>query len=165
MATKFTVEHVLNITPEGFWTKIQPSEAFYQALYIDHLGYEYELLECDLAAGTRKARIKPTADAPKVIRDALGERFAFIEDGRFDAAAGRYDFEIIPNTFTDKVRTTATQTMVPHGSDQCVRTVHFEIDAKLLGLGTILEKFIAATTRASYGDSAQFTNDFIAKLG
>ncbi|MEZ4324590.1 MAG: DUF2505 family protein [Polyangiales bacterium] len=165
MTTKFTVEHVLNTTPEGFWTRIQPNEEFYRALYVDHLGYEYELLECDLAVGTRKARIKPTADAPKVIREALGERFSFIEDGKYDAAAGRYDFQIIPNTFTDKVHTTAYQIMVPHGSDQCVRTVHFEITANLLGLGAILEKFIARTTRESYGDSAKFTNDFLAKLG
>ena len=53
MTTKFTVEHVLNTTPEGFWTRIQPNEEFYRALYVDHLGYEYELLECDLAVGTR----------------------------------------------------------------------------------------------------------------
>ncbi len=164
MATKFTVEHVLNTTPEGFWTKIQPNEDFYRALYVDHLGYEYELLECDLAAGTRKARIKPSADAPRVVREALGERFSFIEEGRYDAAQGRYDFIIIPSTFTEKVRTTATQTMVPHGESQCVRTVHFEIAASVMGIGTVLEKFIARTTRVSYDDSAKFTNDYLAKM-
>lgn len=161
------MSHVLNISPDGFWTHIQPSEEFYRALYIDHLGFEYELLECDLAAGTRKARIKPSADAPKVIREALGERFSFIEAGHYDATQKVYNFEIVPNTFTEKVVTKAAQIMAPVQGEpnKCVRQVDFEITASVFAIGKVLEKFIARTTKDSYDDSAKFTNDYIAKHG
>ena len=33
-----------------------------------------------------------------------------------------------------------------------------------MGIGTVLEKFIARTTRVSYDDSAKFTNDYLAKM-
>jgi hypothetical protein len=163
MATPFIVRHDLDCTPDFFWERVHPSDAFNDFLYKEKLGFEYEVIRLDPKTGERDARIVPKVDAPAAVKKIFGDG-SFVERGRFDAVKKVYSFDIIPSTLADRIRLGGAMRMEPRGTDGCTRVVDFEVDARVFGLGGVIEAFVQRTVRASYDQSCGFTNEFIARL-
>jgi|GEM_PF-1302734 len=162
MTTHFILQHELDTPVERFWTDIFESEDFNRALYIDHLGYRYELDLWDRATGHRRARVWPTHNVPKALASVLGNTISFVEDGIYDEDAERYDFKVIPSTLAGRIGVSGTVEVEPLSARSCERSVTFEIEARVFGVGHLIESFLETTTREQYDRNALFINEYLA---
>ncbi len=53
----------------------------------------------------------------------------------------------------------------PRGEKKIERICEVELEVNVFGIGGVVEKFIADTTRESYEKTALYTNDFLARKG
>lgn len=163
MPKHLAILQLLDCSEQDFWDQIFRSEDFNHYLY-EGLGFEYELQEWNPETGYRRARVCPAQQMPRAVARVLGDRFSYIEEGRFDSLTGRYQFVVIPSTIADRIRVSGTVSIEPVSAQQCERRVTLEIGADVLGLGRLIETYFAATTRAQYAKNAALVNDYLAGL-
>lgn len=163
MTAKLHVENEIDCTPSQYWERIHGDDAFNRALYLDHLGHGYEQLVNDSEKGIFKAHIQPSPDAPALVLKVLGDAFSFVEDGVFDAQTRVYRFKITPSTLPNKIGTEGEMRVESVGDDRCRRVVDFTFHARIPGLGGVVEKFLAKTTKESFEVSAAFANQWLSR--
>lgn len=163
MPKNLAIRQLLDCSKQEFWERIFRNEDFNQYLY-EGLGFEYELQEWDPETGYRRARVWPAQQMPRAVARVLGDRFSYVEEGKFDSLTGRYEFVVIPSTIADRIRVTGTVSIEAVSPQQCERRVTLEIGADVLGLGRLIETYFAATTRAQYAKNAALVNDYLAGL-
>lgn len=161
MPKPLAIRQLLDCSERDFWERIFRSEDFNRYLY-EGLGFGYELQEWDPESGHRRAKVWPTQQMPKAVAKVLGERFSYVEEGRFDASAERYDFRVIPSTLADRIRVKGSVTVESVSPQQCERQVSMEIGADVMGLGRLIEAYFVATTREQYAKNAALVNEYAA---
>jgi hypothetical protein len=162
MTTEFEIRQIIDATPDEFWERLHKSEEYGHYLYVESLGFGYEPIEVDHARGITKARIIPKVPAPDALAKLFGADFSFVEDGTL-GADGVYRFRILPSTLGDRINVSGEMQILPEGDDRCVRHMTFRIDARVPGLGRLVEKFVERSTRKSYIDSHAITNRYLAE--
>ena len=164
MSRQFTCRHEIDCTPEEFWERIHHNPEFNQALYVDSLGFGYELLEDDPETGRRRSHIVPKVDAPKALVKALGDSVSFDEVGQISTEGGRsYTFNIVPGVMPTKIKIGGTMTVPPAENGKCYRVVDFQVGCTIFGIGGLFERFVSKEVMRSYDESAEFTNEFLKK--
>ena len=165
MATNVDLRHPIDCSEDEFWDQVHFSREFNDALFVDFLGYGYEIIEKDDEKGIRKVKVTPKVDLPKAIAKVLGPTVAFKENGQLAVEDGKriYRFTVIPGVFSEKISIKGHMTTEPSGEDRCVRVVHFDFTCGIFGIGKIVEHFSAKEIEASYQQSWKFTNDFLKK--
>lgn len=162
MTVKFVIQHELPMSVEQFWAEIFGSEEFNRALYIDHLRFGYELELWNPATGRRRARVWPTNNVPKAFARVLGDKISFVEEGTCDEDLHRYHFRVVPSTLPERIQVNGTVVTAPLSDRTCERTVTFEIEARMFGIGHVIESFLERTTREQYEDNATFIKEYLA---
>lgn len=163
MTKTFTMTHTLNASVPEFWERIFASESFNEELYRDELGFQYKLEEWDAETGLRRARVWPTADVPKPVAAVLGDKLSFLEEGVYDAAADRYDFVVIPSAMRDRITTTGIVIAEATDDGRCKRTVTITVEARIFGVGKLVEAHLESTTRDQYDRNAAFANEYLSR--
>lgn len=163
MSKCVSIRQLLDCSEAEFWERIFRGEEFNQYLY-EGLGFEYELQEWNPETGYRRAKVWPTHHMPKAIKKVLGERFSYVEEGTFNPAERRYEFQVIPSSLPERIRVEGTLMVEPVSPNQCERHVDIEIGADLLGLGRLIESYFAATTREQYAKNAALVNEYMAEI-
>jgi hypothetical protein len=165
---KLTISHEFDVDVETFWSRLFLDPEFNQALYVGALGFpEYKVLEEQDRGGevVRKVRVVPRHDAPAAIQKLFGERFAYTEEGTFDKTQRRYRFRVVPGAMADKVKTDGELWVEALGPKKVRRVVDTQIEAKVFGIGGMIESFAVKSTRESYDQAAVFTRKWIADKG
>jgi hypothetical protein len=166
---RFTIRHVIDTDEETFWRKIFFDEPFNRELCLGHLKFEvFQVLEMSRQRDgviTRRIRNQPPAEIPAPVKKALGDSTSFVEEGRFDPAARRWRFRVIPAVAPDRIRTEGQLWVEPRGDKRIERFVEVQTTVKVFGLGRVVEELIARQTRSSYDQAAQFTNRWIREKG
>lgn len=162
MAARFTVEHALQASEQQFWDEVFKSEDFNRALYIEHLGFGYELESWDPAACSRRARIWPVTHIPKVLTGLLGGEISFVEEGVCEEPARLYEFRIIPSRLPERIDVRGRVETTPLTDRTCRRTVSIEIEVRLFGIGAVMESFLEKTIREQYDENAAFIDKYLA---
>ena len=76
--------------------------------------------------------------------------------------AERYDFSVIPSAMPDRIRASGRVVVEAVSGEQCERQVTVEIGADVLGLGRLIEAYLAASTREQYAKNAALVNEYLA---
>ena len=157
---KFQIRHVIHVPADRFYEEVFLNEDFNRRMYNEELGFGYELLEWNEATGRRRSRIEPKVEVPAVIRKVLGDSVSFVEEGTYEKSTHRYDFRVVPNTLAEKIKITGDMVLQAQG-EHCLRLVNFDIQAKIFGVGKVLESFIQKSTCDRYDQTAEFTNRYL----
>lgn len=162
----FECRHAMIVNADRFWELIHHSTDFLEALYIEYLDFQYEVLEDDKETGVRRTYITPKVDAPKAIVKVMGDSISFTENGQLHRleSGRRYDFEVVPNKFADKIKISGNMTTNPVSDTSCERVVKFDVSCTIFGIGKLLEGFIQKEVQRSYVQSAAITNDYLKKF-
>jgi len=163
MTTRFTVRHALCCSPDEFWEHIHHDPAFHRGLNADYLGHRYEVIEVDREAGIYKARTWPQYEAPAAVQKFLDRTASFTEEGVLDYATMQYDFRIVPSVYADKLSSEGHLRAEPARDGECDRVVDFVVEAKVLGIGRLIESFLEKSTRESFDQSAVYVNEYLRK--
>ena len=156
---KLSVVTTLDTTVAGFW-KLFLSKEFNQKLYIEGLGFKsYEILE--MSETHRRTKGVPKMKLPGPVAKLLGDSFGYEENGTLDLTTNVFRWKMTPNTLTDKLFTSGVVTLEALGDNKVRRTSEATIEAKVFGVGGLLEGTAEAEIRTSWGKEADFMNRWI----
>ncbi len=161
---KFTVTHEIDCTPEAFW-KVFLDPDFNKALFLKGLEFPgYEMLDLQESEGEvlRKVRIQPNVNAPGPVKKLLGDRFEYVEDGRLDRKSQKWTWTTTPSAAKGKLRSEGTLTLEAIGEDRCRRMAEIMVEAKVFGIGSLIEGNFEKELKNGWEKSAAFMNRWLA---
>lgn len=161
MAT-FTMRHELDCDCERFWKLTFEPEfnvALFKALEFPVWTVK-ELKETDTEI-IRTVKAIPKMDAPAAVKKLLGSSFGYDEEGRFNKATKQLKFIIKPNVLTDKLRNEGTVNCEPRGEGKSTRIVTIIAEAKVFGVGGMIESSFEKSFRTGWQGSADFINKWV----
>ena len=161
MAT-FTMRHDLDCTPETFWKLFFEkdfNEQLFKALEFP-MWKLVETKETDTEI-IRIVKATPKMEAPAAVQKLLGSSFGYDEEGRFNKATKTHKFIIKPNTLTEKLRNEGTVNCEPRGEGKSTRVVTIIAEAKVFGLGGVIEGSFEKSFRVGWQKSAEFINKWV----
>jgi uncharacterized protein DUF2505 len=163
--SKFTVTHEINCNEETFW-KTFFDKSFNEKLYREALGFPgFDVIEQNETDTniTRKTKGTPKVDLPGPVMKLVGPGFSYIEEGTFDKQTKAWSWKMIPSTLADKVRIEGTIRTEPVGSDKVRRILEIQIEAKIFGVGGLVESSGEKQLRHDWDESAAFMNLHLAR--
>jgi hypothetical protein len=95
-------------------------------------------------------------DAPGPVAKALGSSFGYSEEGTFDKKTRTFRFKMKTTTMTDKLRNEGTVRVEPLGDNRCRRVVEIVAEAKVFGIGGLIEGSLEKSFRTGWGRSAEY---------
>ena len=143
-----TTSAVLPCTPDAFWASFL-DDSYLRALYLDELqSRAFAVLE--IGDTSRKLRIVPKMKLPAPVAKLIGESFAYEEHGTLDVAANEWTWAMVQPANLDSkskprkdaVTMHGTVRIEPTGDGHCRRTDNFTVEAKIFGLGGLIESSI-----------------------
>lgn len=155
---KFTVSHEFRCDEETFWKTFLDRD-FNLALYREHLGFPaYEILELRDTDREihRKVQGTPKMNVPGPVAKLLGSSFSYVEEGRFDKATKVWTWKMTPSTLADKLRQEGTMRVEKAGEGRVRRVAELLIEAKIFGVGGLLESTTEKQLREGWDASAPF---------
>jgi len=162
MAT-FTMKHELECDCERFWKLFFDAE-FNEQLYLKALEFpEWKLLgtkDTDKEI-VRTVKARPKMDAPAAVVKLLGASFGYDEVSTFDKASQTLKFVIKTNALTEKLRNEGTVKCEPRGEGKSLRVVEIIAEAKVFGVGGMIESSFEKSFRAGWQKSADFINEWV----
>ncbi|MBM4374113.1 MAG: DUF2505 domain-containing protein [Deltaproteobacteria bacterium] len=161
---KLQLTHEIHCSVEHFW-EVFFDKGFNTTLYLNELGFpKYEILEQREEGGKvayRKTRGTPRADAPAAVKKLMGDGFGYDEEGRFDSSGRLWTFKLKMNTLADKLRTEGSVRCEAAGPDRCKRIMQMEFEAKIFGVGSIIEAFSEGEMKKGWDQSAAYMNRWV----
>jgi hypothetical protein len=161
-----TETSVLSCDPDRFWS-VFLDEAFLRALYLEALQFKgFRVLE--LTETTRKLAVVPKMNLPGPIAKLIGDSFAYEDHGTLDRAKNEWTWRMVqPTDVGAKAR---KEIMTSRGSvrlellspSEVRRTDEFIVEAKLFGLGGLIESTAEKEFRAASAKEHSFFKEWLA---
>lgn len=138
----------LPCTREELWTCFF-DEAFLRALYLEELDYRaFAVIE--MGEASRKLRIVPKLNLPSPVAKLIGDSFAFEDHGTLNDKRDEWTWRMLQPANLDPKSKPRKDVVAMHGSvhveetspGKCVRTDTFNVEAKVFGLGSVIESSI-----------------------
>ena len=155
------IQHQINCDVETFW-KVFFDREFTEQLYNKELAFKsFELLE--QTDSGRHLRAVPKMTMPKPVMKLLGDSFGYEETGEFEPDKNEYRWKITPNVLTKKLRNDGVLRVEAAGEGKCRACDEMVIDAKVFGLGGLIESSTENEFRAAWDKISRFMNTWVAK--
>jgi hypothetical protein len=161
--------HEFDCSEETFWTRLFLDDRFNEWLYKERLGFsEWKVIERqDTERGVRRVVdvAPPVGDVPGPLKKLIGDNVRYRERDEYDAARRHCRVEVVPGTLADKVTVRGEITSLKLGDARCRRVFTGQVEARVFGVGSLLEKRIASELERSYEAGARFTSEYLRTHG
>jgi hypothetical protein len=160
---KMTLTHEINCDVDTFWRLFFDQE-FNDALYKTVLGFtKYEVVESKDSdtQRTRKVSAIPKVNLPGPVAKLLGPGFGYIEDGVWDKNSKVWTWTMTTNQLSDKLKQSGSMRVESVGDGKCKRIADLFGEAKVFGLGSMIESAVEKELRAGWDKSADFMNKWL----
>ncbi len=160
------IEHLINCDQETFYGKIFFSREFNQSLYTEGLEFpSFEILELKETPSEiiRVWKVTPRSGKMPAALEKLAGDLSYREEGKFEKATRIYNLKVTPGRMAKKVTIEGELTTEPAGDGKLKRIFKLNVNAKIFGVGRLVEKQIVGDMRNSYDRSANFLNEWISK--
>lgn len=162
-----TVQHIFDIDPSAYWGELFFDPGYQCSLHMEGLGCPMARIEelVEEASGEirQRIRIEPNVPLPGPLRQVLGDRVTYVEDGVFDPVEELYSFAIIPSTLRDRCTILGRLWIKPLPDDRVERFCTLSVQVNVRGFGKILEKFIAKSYKSNIDTAAEYTTRYLAE--
>jgi hypothetical protein len=159
----FTLNHEIRCNTERFWQLFFDRE-FNDKLYKEALEFpEYSILEqrdTDTEI-IRKVAGQPKMNMPGPVAKVLGSGFKYVEEGSFDKAKRIWRWKMTPSTLAEKMRNEGSVRVEALGDDRVRRVAEIVVEAKIFGIGGMIESSAEKQLREGWEKSAVFMNKWI----
>lgn len=161
---EFTLNHPLLCSVDRFWAVFLNTAFTHEML--TGLGFaRVDVGELRAHTGRsekkRSMRAVPKLDLPKVVARALGEAFAYVEEGSFDERSRRWTYHSRLSVLSDQFRVGGRIWVEPTKSGRCRRISEVWIEAKIFGIGGLIERAAENSVRDGFRRSALWLNRWI----
>lgn len=165
--SEIRVEHVFKCSEETFWTKVFFDDEYNRRLFQEVLKFPVWRVSKTEERGDEVLRTieasPPIGDLPGPLKAVVGDNAGYEERGVFNKKTRRYRVQVVPNRMADKISVVVEMWTEPLGDAQCKRIAKATANAKIFGIGGMLEKKMLSDLERSYEKSASFTNTFVAE--
>ncbi|HMV83523.1 MAG TPA: DUF2505 family protein [Blastocatellia bacterium] len=161
---KFTTTHEINCDANSFW-KLFFDSSFNDKLYLETLGYyEFKIAEHSETDQQirQKAVAQPKIYMPGPMAKLFGDNYRYTEEGTFDKATQVYRWKQIPSVQADKLRFEGTIRVESIGDRKIRRIMETTVEAKLFGIGGLVESTMEKQLREQADRTAAFFNKYVA---
>jgi hypothetical protein len=160
---KFTMTHDLDCDCDRFWQLFLHEKDFNETLFKELEFPEWKLVEQrdEPDEIVRIVKATPKMEAPAAVAKLLGDRFGYREEGRFEKKTKIYRFVIEPTTMKEKLRNEGVVRCEPRGEGKSRRVVDITAEAKVFGIGGVIESSFEKSYRTGWGKSAEFINRWV----
>jgi Protein of unknown function (DUF2505) len=154
-----TVTTTIDCDVDTFWKMFFDRE-FNTKLYNEGLGFKsFEFIES--SDSHRKMKGVPKMNAPGPVAKLLGDSFGYEENGNLDKKTNTYRWKMTPNTMGDKLFTSGYVKVEAAGEGKVKRTSEASIEAKIFGVGGLLESTAEKEIRQSFDKEAAYMNRYL----
>ena len=157
----------LPIGAEAFWRRLYLDPVYLTELHLQ--GMQCEAFSIRNMHGTVEDGFqlslfsKPKLSIPKPLQKVLGRSISYVENGTFSSDTGRYSFSMTPSTLSNKIFI-AGECWIERVDDDCIeRHIDLEFSAKIFGVGSVLERFIAKSNLENQEKTVRFTQQWLTK--
>ena len=161
---KVHLVHEIHCSAEAFW-KLYFDPEFTTALITQAIKVDdFKILkftETDREIH-RVSTGRPRINAPAAIQKVIGDNFSYTDEVRFDKSTQILRWQIRLSTFTDKTRNEGVLRVEPIGPDRIRRIADAEVEARIFGMGGIMESGMEKQMHEGWNAGAEFTNRWIA---
>ena len=162
--SKFTTTHELNCSQDKFWTFFL-DRSNVSKIYVEAKGYaEYSVLEQNETADTisRKATANPKWTLPGPVQKFMGGDFKYTEESTFDKATKIWRWKGISLTYADKMLIEGNMVVEPIGDNKVRCVQNFALEAKIFGIGGLMESSFEKELRTDADQQAVGLNKIFA---
>jgi hypothetical protein len=156
-----TATHAIPCDPETFWNAFW-DDAYNRALYLETMGFK-ELAVLEKSETQRRMRIVPKMNLPGPVAKLLGDRFGYEEVGTLDRAKNEFRWKMLPNTMADRLSTEGSVRIEPAGAGKFQRVDNFAIEAKVFGIGSMIEQSAEKEVRAAWETESAFLTRWLGR--
>ncbi len=107
----------------------------------------------------------PKMTMPGPVAKLLGSNFRYTEEAKLDKARKVWTFKMTPSVLADKMRQEGSMRVEPVGDGKVRRIADIVIEAKIFGVGGLIESSAEKALREGWDQSAVFMNKYIAEGG
>ncbi len=159
-----TFTHEIHCDEAKFWELFFDKD-FNEKLY--KVGLEFPEWTIVEQTETETEMRRTTRGRPKLknipgpVAKLLGDSFGYTESGSMDKKAKVWKYKLTPTTMADKIKQEGTMRISPAGDGKVKRTVELLIEAKVFGIGGLLESTTEKQLRDGWDTSAKFMNKWL----
>jgi hypothetical protein len=166
---KARIEHTFNCNADTYWDKVFFDEDYNRRLFLDALGFEgWNQVKLEDSGGKiqRVVDAKPARlDLPGPLKKVAEKGLGYRETSTFDKERRVLSIQIEPESLKGKLSVRGEVRCEPAGEGKCRRVYDATIEAKVFGVGGMIEKRMLADIEEGYGKAAVFTNQYLAEKG
>jgi len=161
---KFSFTDEISCDADTFW-KIFLDKSLNEKVYLEDLEFvEFSIIDQreTQAEIVRQWQGQPSWEWIGPVTKLFGVTLRLTEQGRLDAATKLWTYKWIPNTLSDKVRVEGSMRIEPAGNHKVIRIIEVEVEARIFGLGGLMESVCEKRFRQICDRSGLFMNRWIA---
>jgi hypothetical protein len=160
---KFTMTHEINADADTFW-KVFLDKEFNESLYTGTLGFpDFKVLEQTETDTTisRKVAGQPKMDVPGPVAKLIGPGFRYTEEGSMNKSERVWRWKMTPSTLADKLFTSGVVRLEKIGEGKVRRIAEMSVEAKIFGVGGLIEGSAEKQMRDGWDKSAVYMNKWL----
>ena len=152
------VSHDIPCSEAQFWS-LYADPDFQTVMLQEGLGYrrpEFHAVTDEGSVRTWSAVVTPSLDLPPAVAKLLGGSMAYTETARVDRGAATMTLRHVTRALGEKLSLTGEIRTTGKGDDALTRHCVFEVEAKVFGIGRLLERTVEDSIRQSLDATADF---------
>lgn len=164
---RLQMDHEYRCGIETFWDKMFFDEEYNRRMFMEGLRYKtFEQLELTDRGDSLLRRVKgcPPSEIPAAIQKVLAD-LSYTEELVWDKATKKARFKNFPASMGSKIRIEGTIWAEPAGEGRVRRKVDMELEAKIFGIGGMIEKIASQAFKENFEKAAHWTNRWLAEKG
>jgi hypothetical protein len=154
------VSHDIPCSQAQFWA-LYADPDFQTTMLEDGLGYQrpqYSDVQDDGPVRTWTALVTPSLDLPPAVAKLLGGSMSYTETARIDRAASTMTLRHVTRALGNKLSLSGAIHTTESGEHALVRHSVFRVEAKVFGIGRLLERTVEDSVRQSLEATARFVS-------
>lgn len=162
---ELTVVHELSCTPARFWDLFLEPD-FTRAMIVDGLDFA----RCDIDPvkdkGTVKHRhmfVEPKVDLPGPVARLIGPKLGYDEYGELDTQTQVWTFHYRLSVLSERIRMGGKLRVEAASAGKCKRIADLWVEAKIIGIGKMVERAAEKNMRDGWTRSATWMNGYLAE--
>lgn len=167
--TEARIVHELACSEATFWEKLFFDDAFNRRLFLQELGFAgWRVVSLgDPSADVVERELEvtpPIGDLPGPLRSIIGEGLSYRELGRYDRKRRRYAVKAKSGKLGDRLVVEGELYTEALDANRCRRIFVVRVEAKIFGIGGLLEKRVLSDLEQNYATSAGFIGKYAREL-
>ena len=134
-------------------------------MYREYMHFpEFALTQHDEADRIRRTIVAvPKMEMPSAIAKIAGGSIRYTEDGTFDKKTKLFTWKTAPSIMTEKIKNEGVMRVESLGNGKVRRTAEITLEAKVFGLGGVIESTFEKTIRDGWEKATQYFREELAK--